>query len=204
MALILAQCLMSPVFAIEEEQKLYDNQISITKEQEKELILNDIKEQLIEQGRLGHLKFYEDEIDNRLGLNTDSNENILREAQNGISFLRASGIKAPRGGVGINSNSYATTTYIYIPNNMIDKEIAKHPDGISSWIAKIGLGQISIINGFISAVQTSQLRNFRDKGKAVEKIVVVDHTENDVVSTAYMEWKDYPYMSSNYDKVRVR
>lgn len=199
MSMLVLQIFIQPVIA---SSSVENNSINLTNlNREKEFIMLQIEQQLIEQDRLDHLKYYEYEVDKLLGINEvcfNNDDYILYYSS------RSSNLYAPRGGAGKNSNRYATTTYVYIPNNMILEEIANKSDGLSSWAVKAISAPFSLIDGAISAYQTSQLRRYHRNGESVIKIHIVDHSENDITSNAYMQWSNYPYMSGDYDRVSVR
>lgn len=178
----------------------YDSKIKTETEllTNREEMLKQIEEQLIAQGRLDHLKYYEEAIDSQLSLGVvnDSYSN------HNVNITRAAQHYAPNGAVGVNRNNY-TTTYAYIPNYMIDREIYSSADGISAWIINSGLGPIGFLSGVVSAINVEKLRSIKNQGKHALKIHIVDHSENNVNSSAYMEWSRYPYTGS-HDTVRVK
>lgn len=166
--------------------------------------IEDIKAQLIDQDRLDHLDFYVNEISRF----AESDKAFVRNNFNS-SNIQSSNTLARNGGVAVNKNSYATSSYVFIPNKDINNVISQN-SGLLSWAGDFTLSIIPIYGkiattllSLIRAINTSLLYKFRDEGSSVIKMSYIDHTEADRGSGGYVRWNSYPYITSSFQHVKA-
>lgn len=161
---------------------------------EKEIVLEDVREQLIAQDKMEHYHHY---------------ENLVEEMyQNKIDMMngyRSSSYYAPNGGIAYRENEYATSVDVYVPNDDINDVIVNSSLNVSQVIiAVLGyflpnriLATIGTLGTIQSFGNNKMLEKFKNEGDGAIISSYIDHTEGDRGSMVIIRWNTYPNINSN-------
>lgn len=190
LSILISMLSQTVVFASGKYEDNYYEDLEI----EKEIVLEDVREQLIAQDKMEHYPYYEKLV-----------EEIYQNKIDMMNGYRSSSYYAPNGGIAYRENEYTTSVDVYVPNEDISEVVANSAvNPIKLFVDILGFkipsrlfGVIGLLGSIQSYGNNKILLKFRDEGDGAIISSYIDHTEGDRGSTVIIRWNTYPYINSD-------